>query len=593
MQFHRPGAITPSLLMIILAGCAGSSSERASRPEGPDSRAATEIAESEGRPAGSTGTKRPEGVLDADITNILGQNLACRIDLLDTEGNPPLRFEAPEGKLEQGVPAGHYRVYVHIYDQGVPVLAEIQDLDITEGQSTFLPVNILEGASGALVLRDFDYDGDLAIDRVELSSGTDPQNAAQIPGRAQLPLEDRVLSEEAKWYRGELYAHSKYGRGSESVAALVKRAEQAGLDFLAITDLNTMAAFSDPGFHSDKLVLIPAMAWGSDEMGIALIYGPSTLPDLPSSIPAAQAECIRVQAQGGLFAIAHPCFPDSYWRWGLGFVNAVQVWCREWRAVPPLTLDKLDESLKIREDGKKEGRLVHSLAAAAADADLAAISANAQASRFWDYEVVRGAMACAIAGSNSASPKVPLGRPLTYVRAEKKSLFSIVEGLRLGRTYLSSGPNGPTLQFTGDVMADGTIDVNIGGVVPLNLDVRFEIVVRNAAGKKLEVLFNGRPIVTKIIEGNTFMQRFIQHPTASGAYRVRVVGPAEDPNTGFGPLETYAMSSPIYAQNITSELLWRNPNLDPKNTWIEIKPGEIQEVQLPENIAPLNQIPPR
>lgn len=580
-------SITPVILIMILAGCAGSSAGGPARPG--KEPAGSPQKDTAGLP--NQAANGPKGALDADITNVLGKNLPARIDLLGLEVNTALRFEVPDGKLETAVPAGKYRAYIHVYDNGVPVLAEIQDVEITENKTSYLPINILEGASGALTIRDFDFDGDLAIDRVEIASGTDPQNAASIPGRPQLPYPDQDLGGEPGWYRGELYAHSKYGIGAESVEKLVKRAEQAGLDFLAITDRNIMAAANDPAFHSDKVILIPAMAWGNDELGEALIYGPRTLPDPPSTPSAAQAECIRVQAQGGLFAIAHPCFPTGCWKWGLSYVNAVQVWCRDWRSVPPLTLDKLEEPIKERKDGKKDERFIHSLAAAAADADLAAVSANTQGTRFWDYELVRGAMACAIAGSSSATPKVPLGRPVTYVRAEKKSLSAILEGLRLGRTFLSCGPDGPTIKFSADVMADNKIDVNIGGVVPLNLDVRFEVVVYKAAGKKLEVLFNGRPIITKTIEGETFVQRFLQHPTGSGAYRVRVVGPAADPKSGFGPLETYAMTSPIYAQNITTELLWRNPKLDVNKAWVEIKPGEIPQVTLPENLPPTIQTP--
>ncbi len=53
-----------------------------------------------------------------------------------------------------------------------------------------------------------------------------------------------------------------------------------------------------------------------------------------------------------------------------------------------------------------------------------------------------------------------------------------------------------------------------------------------------------------------------------------MIGPPEQPSKGFGDVEVYAMTSPIYAQNITSALLWRIPNFDPKKAWIEIKPSE-------------------
>ncbi len=520
----------------------------------------------------------PTGILDVDITDALGKHWSGRIDLLELETGKRYRVDFPEGKGEKKVPIGNFRAYIFAYDNGVPVMVEIRDITVKENTETFLPVTLLEGTVGPLVLRDFDSDCDLVIDRAEIEAGTDPYNPIEVPGKKTIPIKDIVLSEKPGWYKGELCAFSKYSIGKESVGELIKRAERENLDFLAITDVNTLKSIEDPEYHSDKLVLIPAMKWGNDKMGYALIYCPRTPLDTPTTIPEAQAECLRVQAQGGIFAIAHPCFPIGYWQWGLNFYNAIQVWCREWRGIPPLTLEKLDDWLKE----KKEEKFVYSIAAAVNESNWSTLSANAQATRFWDYETARGAVACGIAGSHSSSPNVPLGRPITYVWAEKKSLLAILDGIRMGRTYISSGPDGPQLYFFADSLADDKIDVGIGGIVPLELDIRFVAIVKKAKGKKLEVLFNGLPIVAKTIESDDFTFRFTDKPTKSGAYRLRVTGPPTS-QQGFGDIEVYAMTSPIYAQNITREILWRMPKFDPKKAWIEVKPSEGEEVELPEN----------
>jgi hypothetical protein len=556
----------------LLEGCAGSGSPRQVQPD--HSTALSTEARIRSAPV--------KGVIDIDITNILGKKLPSRIDLFDAEGNPPLLLEAPGGVLEKEIPAGEYRAYVHVYEDSVPYLVEIQELVIAPNRPSYLLVNLLEGASGGLRLRDHDYDGDLAINRVEEESGTDPQNAAQIPGKPMLPFSDRVLEGKAGWYRGELFSHSKYGRGSESVGQLIRRAERAGLDFLAITDLNTFQAAYDPEFRSDRLVLIPAMTWGNDRLGYALIYGPRTLPEPPDTLAAAQAQCIRVQVQGGIYAIAHPCFPTAPWQWGLSYVNAVQVWNRSWTGVPPLSLAQLDERWKER----REGRLVHSIAAAVAPADLVSVSANDQAARFWDYELNRGLMAAGIAGSSTASPKVPIGRPITYIHAREKSLPALLEGLRLGRTYLSSGPDGPIVSLSADVLNNGKVDVGIGGVVPLRVDFTLIVGVVNALGKKVELLHNGRPIITKIIEDNHFVIRVPQNVDSYSVYRVRVFGPADKSKGALGDVEVLAMTSPIYAQDLTDELMMRNPSLDPENTWIRLQQDVIPEVSLPEHLPP-------
>lgn len=550
---------------------------------------------------------RPKGPVSIDICNVLAQPLSARVDLVSLEAYPVYLIEARQGRLETEAPEGQHRAYIHVYDNGVPYLVAIQDLTVSQaGERAKIATRLLEGSAGSLPVRAFDSDGDLAIDRVEEEAGTNPKDAGSLPGRPAVVWTNRVLSNQAGWYRGEMQAYSSYSSGSESVAQLVKRAEQSGLDFLAITDRNMLDAVNDPGFRSDKVVLLPAMEWGSDDLGIALAYGMRAVPETASSVEAAQAECLRIQAQGGIFAVAHPCFPTAPWQWNLSYVNAIEVWCRAWREVPPLTLDNLRENLKIRDD---KNELIYSIAAAAA---ITSHSANAQATQFWDYETVRGLKAGAIAGSGSASPKVPLGRPMTYVYAKEKSVAGILEGLRQGRTFVTTGPDGPRLTFTADVLNDGKVDVGIGGTMPLGLDTMFEVNVSGANGKKLHILRNGHPIVSKVIEGDNFVFRCPQRPASGSVYRVRITEPPANDRTGFGPTETLAMSSPIYAQDIVEDVFWQDPNVflnedywvypsgepyDPKKP----KPGGVQgmptqagppreEWQVPMDLSPVNPV---
>ena len=567
------------MIGLLLAACAGDERVRHDGPattaDGGPPRVARE-AEAAREAALAKRELLPTGLLDIDITNVVGAHLASRIDLFCFDDGVTVPIEVPRGVLEIQQPAGAYRAYVHVYDEGVPVMVEVKDLEIKANQPAYLLVNLLEGSGGLLSLRSFDSDGDLAIDRVEIAMGTDPYNAGSIPGRAERHYDTRVYNTATQWYAGELQAYSHYGVGTEDVASLVRRAERANLDFLAITDRNTLAAADDPGFKSDRTVLLPAMEWGTDEMGVALVYGPRTMPDPPRSIPGAQAECIRVQAQGGAWIIAHPAFPTKPWQWGLSFVNGVQVWFRDWRDTPPMSLQHLGDNAKVRRDG----RLIHSIAAAAAAVNHGDMSANGQGNLFYDYELVRGLMAGITGGSGSGSSRVPLGRPLTYIHARELSVPALLEGLRLGRTYVSSGPDGPKIFFGVDVLSNGKTDVGIGGVIPLNVEVTFEVAVRDAVGKKLQVIENGRPIRTIPINAKDTGVRFKRLPTTEAAFRVRVISPAAPRSQGFGPLEVHAITSPIYARDITAELLWRNPNFDPDQSWVRIQSEDMIDLDM-------------
>ncbi|HQE84052.1 MAG TPA: hypothetical protein PLM14_13710, partial [Candidatus Hydrogenedentes bacterium] len=278
-------------------------------------------------------------------------------------------------------------------------------------------------------------------------------------GVERLPQQNTVLDTKAGWYKGELHARSSYGGGSESVGGLVKRAEKSGLDFLAITDLNTMEACKDPAFTSKSVVLIPAMEWGDSKRGYALIYGPQTEPERADTFAHAQALVRRVQMQGGIFAIAHPCFRDAPWQWGLQYVNAIEVWCRDWRSMPPVMLSDLDQDLQARGEKRLErdpktgrdipgkyieGKPLYPIAQAAATTHLAA---NAKAEIFWDAHLNSGLRVSPIGGSMSSAGNVPLGRPITYVFAYEKSVAGILTGLRQGRTFVSRGPDGPTVEL--------------------------------------------------------------------------------------------------------------------------------------------------
>jgi len=509
----------------------------------------------------------PPGEVSIDVGNVAGQALATRVELLSMEERPSVVLDVPKGKADLQAPGGKYRAYIYVLQDDVPVLVDVQDIEVAAARPAYILATLLEGASGKLGVRDFDYDGDLAIDSVELKCGTDRENAASVPGKALLPMDNKVLQNEMRWYKGELVTHSVYGRGSESVEALIKRAEKAGLDFLAITDRNTLASIYDAGYKSDKLVLIPAMEWGNDEKGYAYIYGPKTPPAPPSTFGAAQAECIRVQAQGGVFAVAHPCLPQSPWLWGLSYVSAVNVWQGAWESSPPLRLAQLSEDIKIRD----KGRLVQSIAAAAQQADLAKTNANAQATLFWDYEGTRGLLAAALGGSGSTGPKEPLGVPLTYVKAKTKSLPGILEGMRLGYTYISRGADGPQIFFQGDVLNDNKVDVSIGGIVPTGVETMFHVGVKGAHGGKLQVLQDGRPILSKTIESDSFMTRFPMTPSSFSVFRVRVLATMAGSAPTLEQPEVLAMTSPIYAQDITRELLQQVPNLDVDKTWVKVK----------------------
>ncbi len=202
------------------------------------------------------------GTLNVDVTDSVGNGLRCRVSAIELETGARQSMEIENGVSDWVLPAGTYRAYVEVYERGVPILVEAKDVTLAAEGSAYLLVSLIEWGGESLTLRDFDYDGDLAIDRVELASGTDPNDAASIPGRPMLTHASPVLTGGARWYRGELFAQSDLGTGKESVKKLIARAAKEKMDFLAIADRGHMKSIEDPDYKSDKVVLIPAMQWG-------------------------------------------------------------------------------------------------------------------------------------------------------------------------------------------------------------------------------------------------------------------------------------------------------------------------------------------
>jgi hypothetical protein len=158
---------------------------------------------------------------------------------------------------------------------------------------------------------------------------------------------------------------------------------------------------------------------------------------------------------------------------------------------------------------------------------------------------------------------------MTYVWAKEKSLNAILEGIRLGRTFVTAGPDGPTIEFMADIMADGSTDAGSGGMVPINVKSAFSVGVEGGEGARVEILFNGYPVKSHVIpnkaEAHRFLYKIHDTPGAVGAYRVRVTAPPKV--KGYGPSEVLAMSSAIFARSY-----YVDPNKpSAKEGWIDIE----------------------
>ncbi|MER5422073.1 CehA/McbA family metallohydrolase [Streptosporangium roseum] len=205
-----------------------------------------------------------------------------------------------------------------------------------------------------------------------------------------------------RWLAGDLHTHTVHSDGSLSVSELACLAADRGLDFLAVTDHNTVSHHTELPAAATyaAITLIPGQEVTTD-LGHANAFGDIGWIDFRDS-PDLWARTVR--DRGGVLSINHPVAGDCAWRHPMtARPPAVEVWHwswwdRTWGA--PLAWTQL-----------------------------------------WS------AGATMIGGSDYHRPEEghPPGDPTTWVLAGDP-----LEGLRAGGTAVSATPDGPLLLRHGD-----------------------------------------------------------------------------------------------------------------------------------------------
>lgn len=226
-----------------------------------------------------------------------------------------------------------------------------------------------------------------------------------------------------RWLAGDLHAHTDHSDGTLSVYELACVAAAAGLDFLAVTDHNTVSQHAELAAASALagIVLVPGQEVTTD-LGHANALGDVGWIDFRRP-PDEWAKAVR--DRGGVLSVNHPVAGDCAWRHPMADrPRTVELWHWSWW-----------------------------------DRTWGAPLAWAQA--WTDDPVVVG-------GGDYHRPEEghPPGAPATWVLAEgdgrgPEAAAAIVRAVAEGRTAVSVSPEGPLLLRHGDeflaVDADGLV----------------------------------------------------------------------------------------------------------------------------------------
>ena len=261
----------------------------------------------------------------------------------------------------------------------------------------------------------------------------------------------------AGWYRGDLHAHTFHSDAEGSPQVLHGLAAALGLDFLAVTDHNTVTAWGYfAAASSPELVFVPGMEITTYQ-GHANALGVRDWIDFrirtEDDLTQLAAE---IRRRGALLSVNHDK-PPMPWTHPEPDMACMEVWQRHWWAGNEVSLARYDERIR-------GGRRI-----------------------------------TLIGGSDYHTPAQPragnpfgLGCPTTVVWLEELSIAGLITGLARGRAYVTESPGGPHVE----IRAHG---VPMGGVArAANLVVDVE--VSGAAGDMLVLVGPDGPLAETVID---------------------------------------------------------------------------------------------
>ncbi|SDR25040.1 CehA/McbA family metallohydrolase [Thermostaphylospora chromogena] len=246
-----------------------------------------------------------------------------------------------------------------------------------------------------------------------------PARAAPSPPAEPMPRaaarRDLPELDGLTWAAGDLHAHTVHSDGGLTVPALAALARDRGLDYLAVTDHNTVSHHAElpAASRAAGITLLPGQEVTTD-LGHANAFGDIGWIDFRRP---ADEWARTVRERGGLLSINHPLAADCAWRLPMDArATMAEIWHWSWW-----------------------------------DRTWGAPLAWAQA---WSPETVM------IGGSDFHRPGEggELGSPTTWVlAADPGDPVAIEAGMRAGRTAISTGPDGPLLLRHGDefLVVDG------------------------------------------------------------------------------------------------------------------------------------------
>ncbi len=282
------------------------------------------------------------------------------------------------------------------------------------------------------------------------------------------------------WYRGDLHMHDAHSDGSclsrlgQRVPCplykTVESAAQRGLDFIAISDHNTISHFDamrelQPYF--DNLLLIPAREITTFQ-GHANVYGTTEFVDFRLTspyVPDIDRLLKRVQELHGVFSINHPGLPSGESCMGCGWT------------VPNTDFGRVT-AIEVVNGNLAEG--------------------PGSGISFWQEQLNKGFRLTGVGGSDNHDGDLPLdsrsavGRPTTVIYAPVLSERAILDAIMAGHVFIDvEGTKDRIVEFEVET-ALSTASMGDSIDAPAGQQVHFTVKMIALQGAYPEIIQDGR-----------------------------------------------------------------------------------------------------
>jgi hypothetical protein len=327
-----------------------------------------------------------------------------------------------------------------------------------------------------------------------------------------------VLRAAPGWYRGDLHCHTHHSDAQGSVADLAAAARTQALDFLAVTDHNTISHLPELAQHSDRdLLLIPGIEITTHH-GHANVWGIREWIDFRATTDAELEQIrARVSEQHLPFSINHPKYGGPEWTFGtMAGADAVEAWQAPWWF------------------------------------------SNYESLAFWDGLLQQGKRIHLVGGSDKHQKPFDgqltaheVGMPTTWVYADNLSERAILDGIRAGHVFVSQSPQGPRLELTASTgkqtaMMGDALDVDTG------TEIAFQCQVQGGASCSegdtlLRVIHRQGEAHRILVDGDRFVFDWRAVAQDDDYWRVEVIESTNIPlDKDPVALWAFALSNPIY-----------------------------------------------